>query len=194
MADYSWAYADDWESAWQDLIANVGKDYGNGVVHTAADVVEASAVRRYLEPLEFDCPLHYDRPTAAGQGYKEIVAPYSGLMTWLSRGVWLPGDEPVWTDPARDAQPPSRGLTFPTPGPDTDSIFQTDVEHEFARAVVVGDRLSATGMRLVSCTPKETKVGRGAFNTWEIDVMDSDGLAVATIRATCYFYVAGAGV
>jgi N-terminal half of MaoC dehydratase len=190
VPDYSWAEREDWESAWNDVVALVGADLGGGRKYPAADPVEAGAIRRYLEPLEFGCPLHYDEAVARKHGYVGIVAPYSGLATWISPGLWADGDEPVWVDPARNAQPRMKIRRFPFPGPDTNSMFQTDVEHVFHRPIVVGDRLYQVGQRLLQCLVKETRVGRGAFMTWEVDVRDDADELVATIRPTVYPYVA----
>jgi hypothetical protein len=181
VGDYSWAERDDWLHAWDDLVAVVGHDFGAEMVRVAADPIEASAVRRYLEPLEFDCPLHFDVESARAHGYGNILAPYSALS-------------PLWTDASRNAQPPFPGPTFSWPAPDTDSVFQTDTEHVFLRPLVVGDRLAATGRKLLGCVPKETHVGRGAFVTWETRVLAEDGELVALMRLTAFFYVSRARI
>src|SRR5258708_1089564 len=54
--------ADDWKQAWQPMIDAVGTDFSDGAEVQGADEVERGAIRRFLEPLQFDCPLHYDRP------------------------------------------------------------------------------------------------------------------------------------
>lgn len=58
----------DWKQDWQEVIDAVGQDFSDGQVHYGADAVEASAIRRYLEPLELDCALHHDAATAREHG------------------------------------------------------------------------------------------------------------------------------
>jgi hypothetical protein len=188
--DYRWAKQDEWHVAWDALRGEVGRDFEEGVARVAADPIEASTVRRFLEPLEFDCPLHYDADAARTHGYRNILAPYSGLATWYSEGLWQPGRPPLWVDPSRNAQPSGHRTSFPKPAPDTDSVFQTDLDHVFVRPLVVGDRLTTVGMRLLACDPKETRVGRGAFITWEVVVLDELRDPVAITRPTAYWYVA----
>lgn len=57
-----------------------------------ADPIERSAVRRYLEPLEFDCALHYDPGFARLHGYEDVVAPVSALSTFAMGPMWCPGE------------------------------------------------------------------------------------------------------
>ena len=54
--------------------------------------------------------------------------------------------------------------------------------------MVLGDRLTRTGMKLVTCTPKETSVGRGAFMTWEWEAQNQRAEVVARFRNTMYLY------
>ncbi|MCP9977467.1 hypothetical protein [Actinomadura madurae] len=41
----------------------------------------------------------------------------------------------------------------------------------------------------MSCAPKETAVGRGAFLTWESEIVTEPGEVVARIRIGTYAYV-----
>ena len=54
--------------------------------------------------------------------------------------------------------------------------------------MTVGDRLARVGNLLVSCMPKETSVGRGAFVTWQYEIRNQRGEAVARVRSTTYSY------
>jgi acyl dehydratase len=191
MPDYSWAERDDWESAWQSLVDVIGTEFGDGVLTQSTEDIEKGLIRRYLEPLEFDCPLHYDEKVAREHGHPGIIAPYSGLATWLTTfGVWSPGDEPVYLSGGRNDVPRYRGAPFERPGPDTNSVFATDVEYEYHRPFVVGDRLSVGGRKLLSVLPKQTSVGRGVFMTTESNVINQNGDLIATQRMTAYIYVA----
>jgi hypothetical protein len=189
--DYSWADRDDWQDAWQSAIEAIGEHFPERWEDAETDRIEAGAVGRYLEPLEFDCPLHWDASVAKAHGYPDIIAPYSGLATWVSIGVWRPGDDPVYLGNGRDEQPRwrSEGRRPPQPGPDVDGIFATDIDIEYRRPFVVGERLSLVGRKLISVVPKQTSVGRGAFLTFESEVRNEQDELIATQRICMYRYV-----
>ena len=44
------------------------------------------------------------------------------------------------------------------------------------------------GARLAACEPKETKIGRGAFLTWESEIVNPRLEVVARLRTTFYRY------
>jgi hypothetical protein len=96
---------EDWQTAWQPVIEAVGTDFGGGEVVEGADAVDASALRRFLEPLELDCPLHHDERVAREHGYPGVNAPISSYFTFVAPPIWRPGDPPVFTSDERDAQP-----------------------------------------------------------------------------------------
>ncbi len=179
-----------WEEAWQPVVDAVGRDFGGGEVIEGADAVDASALRRFVEPLELDCPLHHDERVAREHGYRGVVAPFSSYFTFVAPPLWRPGEAAVFTSDERDAPPEgiaarrfATGLEPPYSG-----YFAADFELELLQPVVLGDRLHRTGMKLVSCTPKETSVGRGAFMTWEWEVRNQRSDVVARFRNTMYLY------
>ena len=59
---------EEWMQAWQPTIDAIGQDFGGGVERTAIDVIELGAVRKFLEAVELDCPLHYDAEAARAHG------------------------------------------------------------------------------------------------------------------------------
>ena len=65
--------SDNWKSAWQPLIDWIEQEDQELDVSWGADPIEQGAVRRYLEPLEFDCPLHYDREVARAIKIESVV-------------------------------------------------------------------------------------------------------------------------
>jgi hypothetical protein len=80
--------ADDWTMTWSALIVRIGSDPTDDAVTWGADPIERSSVRRYLEPLEFDCALHYDPEAARRHGFTDVIAPYrrplrDGQPGWL---------------------------------------------------------------------------------------------------------------
>ena len=182
-------WSSDWRAAWQPLIDMVGKDLSEGEVIWGADAVEAGAIRRYLEPLEFDCPLHYDREVARAHGYADIIAPYTGSSPFTAAPLWVPGTG-VFDKAERNAQPMIKGLRPPLPpeAPPFTGYFATDMEMDYLRPVLVGERLGRRGRKLVDCRVKETKVGRGAFCTFETETITDKGEVVARMRFSLYCY------
>jgi hypothetical protein len=181
--------ADDWAAAWQPVIDAVGQDFSPGDAVMGADVVERGAIRRFLEPLELDCALHQDVVAAREAGFDDVTMPYTGVVAWTIPPMWRPG-EVLFDSAERDAQParsPINNEDMPL-GPRTSGYFATDVELDFLRPVQAGERIGRRSRRLVSCVPKETSVGRGAFMTWESDVVTATGEVVARIRLGTYAY------
>ncbi len=181
--------SDDWMSAWRPMTEAVGRQFEEGEAAFSADEIERSAIRRYLEPLEFDCPLHHDREAAQAQGYADVLVPTSALPTFALGPMWRPG-EVFFTSADRNAQPAAsvlRWITSPLEPPTT-GYFATNFDVDYLLPAVVGDRLLRRGARLLGCLPKETKVGRGAFLTWESEIVNQRREVVARLRTTFYRY------
>lgn len=178
-----------WEKAWQPMIDSIGTDFSESGNRPGADKVEAGSVRKFLEPLEFDSPLHYDKETAIKHGYSDIIAPYSSLYSWTLPELWSPGTK-LFDDSARNSQPTYNPLsTIKTDlAPETTGFFATDLEIDFIKPIVVGERLTRIGDKLISCVPKETKVGYGAFMTWESVIYNQMEEKISVIRMTTYSY------
>jgi hypothetical protein len=180
---------EDWVSAWQKMADAVGREFDDQPAVFTADRIERGAVRRYLEPLEFDCALHYDRDVARAHGYDDIVVPTSALPTFAFAPMWRPGER-LFTSGDRNAQPAASAVTGIVTGlePATTGYFATNYDVEYLQPAVVGDRLARRGARLVACQPKETRVGRGAFLTWESEIVNERLEVVARLRTTFFRY------
>ncbi len=184
--------ADDWTEAWLPTVQVVGQDFSGGVESTALDVIELGALRKFCEPLELDCPLHYDLDVAKQHGYRNVLATVSGIsQTWLDSGLWRPGMGSRYPQAHAHVDiPRARGAAMPEPPvPPTTAGFATDIEIEYFEPPVVGDRLTVHGRELISCVPRETRVGRGAFMVWQREVVNQDGQRVALLRNGGYSYV-----
>jgi hypothetical protein len=181
----------DWTADWDGMVALVGTDLSDGRTRWGADVVEPGTIRRYLEPLELGSAIHYDDAAAREQGHEGIVAPFSSLLMYTIPAMWRPGQEPLFLSADRDAQPSRSPINNAGggPAPATSGFFATDMEFDVLRAVVVGERLGSRGRRLLACTPKETRVGRGAFCTFESEIVSDRGDVVARMRSSTYSYV-----
>ncbi|MBV9448910.1 MAG: MaoC family dehydratase N-terminal domain-containing protein [Streptosporangiaceae bacterium] len=182
--------ADNWQDEWQPLIDAVGTDFGDGTTVWGADVVERGTIRRFAEPLELGSGLHYDPEVARAHGFPDVIAPYTAALSFSVPAMWQPGEPTLYDDPDPDAQParsPINNQDMPL-GPRTTGFFATDIAIEFIRPVVVGERVGRRGRRLVSCTPKQTSMGRGAFLTWESELITDSGDVVARVRNGTYAY------
>lgn len=189
-AEPATARADDWKEEWQPVVDAIGRDFLDGAITWGGDRVEPGAIRRYLEPLELDCALHTDADVAREAGFADVTMPWTGVIAWTLPAAWRPG-ETLFDSDDRDAQPVHTAINnadMPL-GPRTTGFFGTDIEVDFEREVVAGERIGRRGRTLVACTPKETGVGRGAFMTWESDIVTDAGDLVGRIRIGTYAYV-----
>ncbi|PLT32094.1 MaoC family dehydratase N-terminal domain-containing protein [Bacillus sp. V5-8f] len=179
----------DWKEEWKPLIQAVGTNFNEDTKLWGADHVERGSIRQFLEPLEFDCALHYDKAVANENGYSDIVSPYSSLFTWIIPPYWKPGMD-VFTSAERNAPATELPLLVVKTdlAPPTPFYFATNVEVDYIKPVIIGDRLCRAGDVLLSCVPKETKVGRGAFQIWETKIQNQKGQLVAKIRLETYHY------
>lgn len=190
---------EDWVTEWDGVVALIGQEieggaFGQHVV--AVEEVERSSIRRFCEPVEMDCPLHHDDAVAKAHGYRGIIAPCSSVtQTFVDSGVWRPGDPTVYTSYEPHAQPErpgSDGNPFAAlPGPAVSAGFATDIEIEYFADVYIGDRLEMKGNKLLSCVPKQTSVGRGAFMIFENRCSNQRGEDVAVMRRGLYVFNPG---
>ncbi|CAM3274792.1 MaoC family dehydratase N-terminal domain-containing protein [Nocardioides dubius] len=187
----------DWTAPWQEVVDAVGRDFLDGKTTWGGDPVEAGAIRRYLEPLELDCALHTDAAAARAAGHDDVVMPATGVIAWTIPAAWQPG-EVLFDSDERNAQPVHSAINNADLGlgPKTTGFFGTDIELDFDREVTAGEHLGRRGKRLVACKPKETGVGRGAFMTWESEIVsrpagvaDAEPEVVGRIRIGTYAYV-----
>jgi N-terminal half of MaoC dehydratase len=188
--------SDSWRDEWQPLVAAVGRDFADGSTTFGADRVELGTIRRFIEPLELDSPLHYDAEVARQHGYADVIAPYTQAMSYSIPAMWRPGDPALYVDPQADAQPARSPINNEDVAlaPKTTGFFATDIELDFVRPLVVGERVGRRGNTLVACTPKETSMGRGAFLTWQSELVTDSGDVVAYLRTGTYAYVPHADV
>lgn len=170
---------------WEHTRAWIGRALS---VYEGCDAVEAGAIRSRLEVLEFGCPLHYDEKIAKEAGYEGVFAPYTMLQTYSSPANWRPGHPTTWQSnhPNFAIENKIRHGEIPSPGTHS---FATDVEIEYFKPLYLGDRVSMLERRLVNVNPKHTRVGDGAFLTWESRFCNQRGEIVAAGRRSSYVYV-----
>jgi hypothetical protein len=184
--------SDDWTAVWDPVIARIGEPFRTVATDPSAvaDPVEAGAIRKYLEPLEFDCPLHYDADVARAHGYPDVIAPYTSSVSFALLPMWTPGTT-LFTSDERNAQPEKTSVKPDLPDwfPPITGYFATDMELEFHRPATVGDVLRMVPGPLVSCEPKETRVGRGAFVKSETLILNQHDELLVTMLSGTYLYV-----
>lgn len=152
MSEKGWGK---WGS-WEEAESFVGKTIG---VTQSLDPVEIGAIRRWLEPKEFELDIYRDEAAAKANGYRNITAPASMIFSY--------GVAPYWTIEDGDSQPGytprqiSIPVIFDVPAPCRLS-FATSIEINFEHPIYVGDLITCTS-KLISITKKELSVGAGAF-------------------------------
>lgn len=167
---------------WEEAQSWIGRELSR---FTGADAVSVADIRRRLEVLAWDCPLHYDDQVAKAHGYRETVAPTAMLMTWSMPPYWKPGDpRPSLDGPVQ--LPPYPGVQIPAPG---DSMFATHVETDYLEPVYPGDRISGSS-QLIALTRKQLSVGDGAFFTIQTTYTKQTGAVVGIERLTLFRYEA----
>ena len=72
-------------------------------VSEGADAVELGSVRRWLEPKEFECPIHTDEAAARAAGYKTSLRrhPWHLLMLFQRIGSLVTNHSNLVTSPAK---------------------------------------------------------------------------------------------
>ena len=158
---------------------------------TGIDEVEKSAIRRQMEVLEMDCPLHYDDAVAREYGFEGAFAPFHMIQTFQTASMWEPGIGTIWPtdDPHFTNSGTGRaGKTMNVPTPGT-AGFVTDLEVEFLKPLYLGERVTQVSQTLLEVNPRKTRVGDGAFLTYESLFENQDGVRVGRQKMVSYTYV-----
>ncbi|MBI2872261.1 MAG: MaoC family dehydratase N-terminal domain-containing protein [Chloroflexi bacterium] len=176
------------EQDWEEAKKWIGKDLLDHPIE-GGDEVERTTIRRRCEILEFDCPLHWDDKGAKAHGYKGMFAPHHMLLTYARPAYWKPGMPTAWSsnDPnfhLRSTEDHRKRVPFPP----TSAGFATDVEIDYIRPLYIGDRVVLKEDKLFSITPRNTRVGEGAFVMWEQRFYNQRDELVAVAKRGGYQY------
>ncbi len=158
------------------------------------DAVERSAIRRQMEVLEMDCPLHIDDAVAQKHGYDAVFAPLHMIQTFQTASMWEPGLGTIWPtdDPHFTNSGTGRaGRAMDVPSPGT-AGFVTDLEVEFLKPLYLGERVAQVSQTLLEVNPRKTRVGDGAFLTYESMFENQDGVSVGRQKMVSYTYIPSA--
>ncbi|MGM7679367.1 FAS1-like dehydratase domain-containing protein [Microbacterium sp. A94] len=180
----------DWREKWAPMEGAVGTDFADAEIRWGIDIVEPATIRRYVEPLEIDSPIHHDGDVARSLGYDDIIAPATAVMSYTIPAMWAPGEPPLFVDAARDSQPVRSPIQNENSGPlpPVKGFFATDLEIDFVRPVTVGERMGRRGRKLIACDLKETSVGHGAFLQYESEIVSDRGDVVARMKSSIFVY------
>jgi acyl dehydratase len=150
------------------------------------DEVSRTDIRRKLEVYCFDCPLYYDDRVAQAHGYRATPAPVVMTPLWAMPAHWAPG-QPAPFDP-NDPDYRLHGVPeeVAVPMPFARNV-QAGSEAEYFEPLYPGDRLHGV-RKLVEITPKQTRLGNGAFFTFESRHWKQTDELVCVTRSTGYRY------
>jgi acyl dehydratase len=166
---------------WEEAEAMVGRT----IAHLeGADPVSAADIRRKLEVLGFDSPLHTDPAWARDHGHPDVVSPASMARVWAMPAYWTPGEPRPGTSPMTT---PIAATAVPGEG---DTMIATRIRTRHLAPMYPGDRISATSV-LAAVTRKTTRVGDGAFITIETTYRNQRGEPVAIETSSLFRYHGG---
>jgi acyl dehydratase len=161
---------------WEQAGAMVGETLAR---LTGPDPVNEPDIRRKLEVIGWDCPLHSDPDAARKHGYPTIVSPVSMTRVWTIQSYWSPGQERIGTELMSTPLPATL-----VPG-EGDTLIATNVRLEYFEPVHPGDRITATAV-LQSLERKTTRLGPGAFFVVQTTYENQRGEVVAVEAATLF--------
>ena len=165
---------------WEDTEALVGQVL---MSFTGADRVNIPDIRRRLEVLGWDAPIHYDDNAARRAGHEGVVSPATMVISWVLPAYWSPGDRrPMPGDPL--LLPRFALRKIPAPG---SALFATDCVTSYLEPVYVGDQISGE-VRFLGFTRKTLRIGDGAFMTAETQYRNQRSDLVAVEKMTVFRY------
>jgi acyl dehydratase len=151
-----------------------------------ADAVDVAGIRRRLEVLAWDAPIHYSDEAARAAGYEGIVSPATMVISWVLPAYWSPGDpRPQLSDPY--LLPRFALRRIPAPG---EALFATACKTRYLKPVYVGDRISGEVV-FSGYTRKRLKIGDGAFMVAETRYTNQHDDLVAHEEITVFRYAPG---
>ncbi len=163
---------------WADAEAMVGRTIAT---LEGADPVSIGDIRRKLEVLGFDSPLHTDEACARAHGFRTVVSPCSMTRVWAMPPYWEPGQPRLG---AEQLSTPIPATMVPGEG---DTMIATQVRVDYLAPAYPGDRIVARAV-LKSVVTKTTRVGPGAFLVVETTYTNQADEVIAIETATLLRY------
>ncbi|HTT87873.1 MAG TPA: MaoC family dehydratase N-terminal domain-containing protein, partial [Acidimicrobiales bacterium] len=153
----------------------------SGPAMEGRDDVNQAMIRHWVDAVGDDNPVYVDAEAARANGFPGVVAPPTMLQAWIMRG-YRSQPEGRWAG-AEGGEPSAQERLFALmdEGGFT-SVVATNCDQEYARPLVLGDRISVSSV-IESVSPeKHTALGDGHFVTTRQDYTDQHGETVATMR------------
>jgi acyl dehydratase len=182
MVDAEWKLT---AGTWEDAEALVGKEISSSA---GIDPVNTPDIRRRLEVLAWDSPIHRSDEAARSVGYERAVSPVTMNIVWCLPAYWEAGDaRPQVGDPVLMPNYP-----FPRiPAPGT-ALFAAGCRTRYFAPMYAGERISSRSI-LLSVTRKRLTIGDGAFMVVRTDYTKSGGVLVSVEDMTVFRYTPEVG-
>jgi uncharacterized OB-fold protein/acyl dehydratase len=149
----------------------------------ARDDVNQAMIRHWVDAMGDDNPVYVDEEAARANGFPGVVAPPTMLQAWIMRGYRSqPGGS--WQAPREASGEVSaqEQLFAVLDAAGFTSVVATNCDQEYARPIVLGDRLAVSSV-IESVSPeKHTGLGDGHFVTTRLEYTDQYGDVAATMR------------
>ncbi len=155
----------------------------SGPAMEARDEVNQAMIRHWTDAMGDDNPVYSDAEAARANGFPGVVAPPTMLQAWIMRGYRSQPDG-AWRAPGDESGAPSaqEELFALLDAAGFTSVVATNCDQEYARPIVLGDRLTVSSV-IESVSPeKHTALGDGHFVTTRLEYTDQHGETVATMR------------
>jgi 3-methylfumaryl-CoA hydratase len=123
-----------------------------------ADAVERTGLRRFLEALEWDEPIHSNPDAARAAGHPDVVVPASSHTLFAMPPYWAPGDPPA----APGDEPLLPRMAFFDAFPAQSRTFNLGFRRERHSDIPLGEHLGCA-YEVVSVIPKRLSIGDGSI-------------------------------
>jgi uncharacterized OB-fold protein/acyl dehydratase len=158
------------------LAALVGQVAGSP--NLSPDAVNVPMIRHWVEAMDDHNPIYVSDQAARAAGYDELIAPPTMLQAWIMRGLRASNEVEAAraAGTSQGAGPMDRTMQLLDEEGLT-SVVATNCEQQYARPLVIGDRVLARSVIEAISDPKRTALGTGRFLTTRLDyvaVPDAD--------------------
>jgi uncharacterized protein len=149
----------------------------------ARDEVNQAMIRHWVDAMGDENPVYVDETSARDNGFPGIVAPPTMLQAWIMRGYLSQPDGSWKAQRHASGEVPAQEQLFEVfNAAGFTSVVATNCDQEYARPIVLGDRLSVTSVIDSISEEKHTGLGDGHFVTTRLEFTDQHGEQVATMR------------
>jgi uncharacterized protein len=151
-----------------ELAALIGQ--ASGRPNLAPDAVNVPMIRHWVEAMGDHNPVYVSDEAARAAGYDELIAPPTMLQAWIMRGLRASLlIEDARAEGAEQGSGPNEKMMSLLDDEGLTSVVATNCEQQYARPLVVGDRLLVRSVIETISEPKRTGLGTGRFLTTRLD-------------------------